>query len=246
MRKLRLLGKNANVTGNLPLRGCLKLLFVSAHSLAILVISCCSLIAGDLKGKVVITRSLSTDSEIVSRAIIRKYVGKRPAENHEHAEEQPAIVVYLEGVKTPNRTSEPKTMLLDQLNERFVPHVLPIMVGATVSFLNSDDVYHNVFSFSSAKSFDLGRYKKGKSREVTFDKPGVVKVYCDIHTHMNAFILVLENPYFATTDAQGNYLIKDIPPGDYVLKAWHGRWPEKSQSIRITESGEQIVNFEFP
>ena len=79
---------------------------------------------------------------------------------------------------------------MDQRNERFVPHVLAVMVGTVVDFPNSDLTYHNVFSLSRAKRFDLGRYAAGKSKSVRMDRPGVVRVFCDIHSHMNAFVLV--------------------------------------------------------
>ncbi len=93
--------------------------------------------------------------------------------------------------------------VMDQRNETFVPHVLAITTGTTVEFPNSDRIYHNVFSFSKASRFDLGRYPVGRSKSVRFDKPGIVRVFCDIHSHMNAFILVFSHPYFALTDAEG-------------------------------------------
>lgn len=205
--------------------------------------------AGELRGKVVITRPKKMDSQIMSRELIRRYVDKNIAYNqHAEDEDYPTIVLYLESsVKFPKpaQTGNSK-MLLNQVEQVFVPHVLPVMVGTTVDFLNSDDVYHNVFSFSPPKNFDLGRYRKGKSRSVTFDKSGVVKVYCDIHTHMNAFILVLENPYFTTTDEKGNFEIENIPAGKYTVKAWPGRWPEKSVEIEIKDSEVTTINFKFP
>lgn len=204
-----------------------------------------SLFAGDVKGKVILRRPSRDESKIVSRSIIRRYVNKTYQRATSH-DQRPAIVVYIEGFEFGRSNSNGATAVLDQVNERFVPHVLPIMVGTVVQFLNSDEVYHNVFSFSPAKSFDLGRYKRGKSRAVTFDKPGVVKVYCDIHTHMNAFVIVLQNPFFAVTDDNGNFEIKGVPPGKYTLKAWHGRWPEKSARIAIEKNGTVEITFEFP
>jgi len=204
-----------------------------------------TLLAGEIKGKVRILRSVPDNSVIVSRALIRRFVSKRP-DNYQRNAGKPGIVIYLAGLKTNEKALPEKSLLLDQKNETFVPHVLPVLVGTKVRFLNSDDVYHNVFSFSPAKTFDLGRYKKGKTRSVTFDRPGIVKVYCDIHTQMNAFILVLENPYFALTGDDGSFEIHDIPAGTYVLKAWHGRGPEKAQAVVVEESGVQRINFEFP
>ena len=195
--------------------------------------------AGEIRGRVVIKRRLHESSKIVSRSIIQRYVTKSKR-YHEVAEgsaqEQPRVVVYLDGPQLGNHYTEGQKAILDQTHERFVPHVLPILVGTTIRFLNSDEVYHNVFSYSPAKSFDLGRYAKGKYRSVNFDRPGVVKIYCDIHTHMSAFILVLQNPYFTTTDEDGNFTIKDVPPGTYTIKAWYGRWPEKSGIVSVNSS----------
>lgn len=202
------------------------------------------LFGGEIRGNVLVRQPVrKDDSRIISRSIIRRYINKSPNE-HESGQPHPEIVVFIEGPKH-DTSNEERTVVLDQKNERFVPHVLPILVGTRVSFLNSDHVFHNVFSFSPAKTFDLGRYHQGKSRSVLFDKPGVVKVYCDIHTHMNAFILVLENKFFDVTDDAGNFLIKDVPAGNYTIKAWHGRLPEKEQRISVREEGETIVRFEF-
>ena len=94
---------------------------------------------------------------------------------------------------------------MDQRDQTFVPHVLAITVGTTVEFPNSDLTFHNVFSLSKTKSFDLGRYSRGKSKSVRFDRPGVVQVFCDIHSHMSAFILVFAHRYFAVTDRAGRH-----------------------------------------
>jgi plastocyanin len=210
--------------------------------------------AGEIRGKVIIKRPAEESSKIVSRSLIQKYVTKssqhydenRRRNDHHQREQQPAVVVYVEGLSWDKQRGDGGVAVIDQTHENFVPHVLPILVGATVKFLNSDDVYHNVFSYSPAKSFDLGRYAKGQSRSVTFDKPGVVKIYCDIHTHMSAFILVLENPFFTTTDDDGNFAIKDVPPGTYTLKAWYGRWPVKSAAVVVKNSDTIKVDFVFP
>jgi plastocyanin len=131
-------------------------------------------------------------------------------------------VVYLEsaprGAFDPGETS-PASM--DQRNETFLPHVLAVSSGAVVDFPNSDRFYHNVFSLSKAARFDLGRYAKGKSKSVRFDQPGIVRVFCEIHSHMNAFILVFAHPFFATTDADGRYRINNVPPGAYNVVAWN-------------------------
>jgi plastocyanin len=131
-------------------------------------------------------------------------------------------VVYLESApRGAFEASEPGHAVMDQRNETFVPHVLAVMTGTTVDFPNSDAFYHNVFSLSKTARFDLGRYAAGRSRAVRFDKPGIVRVFCDIHSHMNAFILVFSHPFFALTNAEGRYAIENVPPGTYNVIAWN-------------------------
>jgi plastocyanin len=133
-------------------------------------------------------------------------------------------VVYIDSIGKDTTYAPPDVHpTLKQYQMMFRPLVLPVVVGTTVDFPNKDNLYHNVFSYSQPKEFDLGRYPKGHSRSVTFNKPGIVKVYCDIHTYMYATILVLENPYFAVPDDDGSYVITDVPPGTYRVSCWYGR-----------------------
>jgi plastocyanin len=136
--------------------------------------------------------------------------------------------------------SRPK---MDQRNEAFVPHVLAIMAGTTVDFPNNDRTYHNVFSLSKPKTFDLGRYAVGKSKSVRFERPGIVRVFCDIHSHMNAFILVFGHPYFATTDADGRYRIQDVPVGSYTVAVWNEGSLRESRRVTVPESTDVEINF---
>lgn len=130
-------------------------------------------------------------------------------------------VVYLEvGFLGAFEDREQEPAELDQRNEAFIPYVLAVRAGTTVRFPNRDRTYHNVFSFSKAKRFDLGRYARGHSKTVRFDRAGVVRVFCDIHAHMSAFILVFAHPFFALTDADGRYRITDVPPGSHSLTVW--------------------------
>ena len=159
------------------------------------------------------------------------------------------FVVYIEGHL--GSTAEPSTNVLQVTTRRiaqegatFSPHVLPIVVGTTVEWPNYDDIYHNVFSMSDAKQFDLGLYKGDPpGKRVTFDKPGRVDVFCSIHENMHCIILVLENPYFASADENGNYKIRDVPPGTYEMKVWHERLPPVEREITVPTNGEVKVNF---
>jgi hypothetical protein len=129
---------------------------------------------------------------------------------------------------------------MNQTNETFVPHLLAIVAGTTVDFPNNDEIYHNVFSLSRARRFDLGRYAAGRSKSVRFDTPGIVRVFCDIHAHMSAYILVFAHRYFAVTDDQGSYRIDNVPPGAYTVVAWNETTPQESRRVAVPEGGGEV------
>ena len=156
----------------------------------------------------------------------------RPPSSMTHPPDPLRAIVYLEGENL-EPLAEPQPAVIDQKNEMFVPHILAVQRGARVAFRNSDAIYHNVFSFSKIKRFDLGRYPQGRSRSVVFDRLGVVRVFCEIHSHMSAFVLVLPHSYFATTDASGAYRIPDVPPGRYDVVAWSDLFQPARREIRI-------------
>jgi len=138
---------------------------------------------------------------------------------------------------------EPRARL-NQRGEAFVPHVLAVVAGSTVEFPNSDITYHNVFSLSRTKPFDLGRYAAGHSRSIRFDRPGIVRVFCDIHSHMSAFILVFAHRYFAVTDDEGRYRLDNVPPGAYTVFVWNESIPLESRRAVVGEQGGELeVNF---
>lgn len=132
----------------------------------------------------------------------------------------PIAVVYLEG-KFPKPSTQPVAQMV-QKDLMFVTPLLPVQVGTKVEFPNQDNTYHNIFSYSPAKRFDLGRYRSDEKPvpSQVFDVPGLVTLRCDIHEHMRALILVLDTPYFTTTEADGRFRLGGLPPGRYTLKAW--------------------------
>src|SRR5215475_9559043 len=132
----------------------------------------------------------------------------------------PLAVVYLEG-NFPQPASLPMKEVA-QKDLTFVPALLPIEVGTRVTFPNLDDTYHNIFSYSPTKRFDLGRYRPEERPipSVVFDNPGLVTLRCDIHEHMRGLILVLSTPYFVMTDTNGHFRLSGLPAGHYTLKAW--------------------------
>ncbi len=152
-------------------------------------------------------------------------------------------VVYLDPAPSPAFDDlRGRRARIDQRDEAFVPHVLAITVGTTVDFPNNDVTFHNVFSLSRVKAFDLGRYAAGKSRSVTFDRPGIVRVFCDIHSHMSAFVLVFSHRYFAVTDAEGRFRIPDVPPGTYTLRVWNEGTDGTSRSVTVAPGAEADVH----
>jgi len=156
-------------------------------------------------------------------------------------------VVYLEtapAAALEERDSSRAT--LDQRNETFVPHVLAVTVGTVVDFPNSDRTYHNVFSLSRAKRFDLGRYAAGRSRPVQFDRPGVVRVFCDIHSHMSAFVLVFNHPFYDVADGDGRFRIENVPAGTYNVIAWYEGETRANRSVSVSAGGIVDLDFAVP
>ncbi len=164
----------------------------------------------------------------------------------ELADRQRAVVYLETAPRGAFEDREPARARLDQRHEAFVPHVLPIVVGTTVDFPNNDRTYHNVFSLSRTQRFDLGRYAAGHSKAVRFDRPGIVRVFCDIHSHMSAFILVFSHPFFAATDADGRYRIDNVPPGTYAVVAWYEGSVRETRSVTVPERAAVDADFVIP
>jgi len=158
--------------------------------------------------------------------------------------EPPLAVVYLEG-SFPKLNSS-VTRQVEQKDLSFIPALLPVRVGTRIEFPNLDDTYHSVFSYSPAKRFDLGRYRPDERPipSKVFDTPGLVTLRCDIHEHMRGLILVLDTPYFVTTDKDGRFRLSGLPPGHYVLKAWIDSKTTLEQPIDLKDGGTTHVDFQ--
>lgn len=155
----------------------------------------------------------------------------------------PVAVVYLEG-DFPRPAVAPVAEMR-QKDLTFIPSLLPVQLGTRVAFPNLDDAYHNIFSFSPPKRFDLGRYRSDE-RPVpaqTFDVAGLVTLRCDIHEHMRALILVLATPHFVLTDAEGRFALKDLPAGRYTVKAWIDSKTTRAQPVEIAAGATLRVDF---
>lgn len=173
-----------------------------------------------------------------------------PAPAADLKSENANVVIYLEldearALASGAGPSHPKPVMV-QRDEQFKPHVLPILAGTTVDFPNEDDVFHNVFSLSGTRTFDLPKYPAGSSRSVTFPRPGVVNVFCHIHADMSAVILVRDNPYYATPDTTGAFSLDGIPPGDYRIVAWHERIKPVSMKVKVVAGQTTPVTFNIP
>jgi plastocyanin len=177
-------------------------------------------------------------SSISGTVVIKKRNGDRLGDAS-------SVVVFLDGYKAPASAVPRHSAVLLQENKMFVPPVLPIMAGMEVEMPNEDAIFHNAFSLSKTKPFDLGLYKKGQKKSVLFDLPGLVKVYCNIHEKMVAYILVLENPYYAVTDRDGNFKLDDVPDGQYDLSAWYRYSDIFKQPIEVRGGKPLRVGFEL-
>jgi plastocyanin len=156
----------------------------------------------------------------------------------------PLAVVYLDGA-----FPKPASLTTKQVAQKdltFVPVLLPVLAGTRVEFPNLDDTYHNIFSYSPAKRFDLGRYRP-EERPIpiqVFDKPGLVTLRCDIHEHMRGLILVLNTPYFVMTDTDGHFRLNGLPAGHYTLRAWIDSRTTREKPVELKNG--QTLHVDFP
>ncbi len=155
----------------------------------------------------------------------------------------PLAVVWLEGT-FPKPVSIPVKQL-PQKDFAFVPALLPVRTGTKIEFPNFDDTYHNIFSYSPAKRFDLGRYRPDEKPVPSqiFDTPGLVTLRCDIHEHMRGLILVLDTPHFTVTDAEGRFRLNGLPPGHYTLKAWLSSKTTLEHAVELHDGAALHVDF---
>lgn len=157
----------------------------------------------------------------------------------------PDVVVSVEGLSREwvraQVSPKPGVAVMDQRQIKFVPRIMPVLKGTTVEFPNSDKVWHNVFSTSKPNEFDLGLYPPGKTGRVTFDEPGVVRILCNAHPAMEAFIVVKEHPYFTVSDNRGNYRLEGIPPGQYHIRVWHPELGVVEEPFNLVREGEILA-----
>jgi plastocyanin len=144
-------------------------------------------------------------------------------------------VVYIERIAGKQFPPPATPANLDQINLTFTPHVLPVLMGTKVAFPNSDEIRHNVFSPGPPR-VDLGTYPQKTTKYYIFDKPGVWTMLCNVHAEMSAYIIVTETPYFAKTEKDGRFVLKDVPPGKYTIKVWHEKAKPVSMPVEVDAS----------
>ena len=150
------------------------------------------------------------------------------------------VVVWLDAPNSPPSASH-RTVVLDQRNLDFWPHVLVVRVGTTVDFPNNDRVFHNVFSFRDGKIFDLGMYPVGALKHVTFDRAGLSRIFCNIHPGMAAYVMAVDSTLFAVSDQSGAFTIAEVPPGTYQYHAWRAGAPQLAGKWSSTEAAPLTI-----
>jgi len=205
------------------------------------------LAAADIDGLVVVKhrltkRRVTAPAGEYERGIPVKLASDQSAQNDVLAYERAHVVIYVEGAHPAPQTSA----VIEQKNRRFLPDLVVIPAGSSVSFPNFDPIFHNVFSLSKAKSFDLGNYSKGQTRTVRFPSPGVVLVNCHLHTNMAASIVVTPNGFFASPSEEGRFSLKSLPPGTHTVVAGHKSAGFFRKTVTVGPNQNATVEFVIP
>jgi plastocyanin len=196
--------------------------------------------SASVRGRVEIATPIITAkrpaSAYPSRAVSASALASTPETRH--------VVVYVNDA--PPRAVEPVKVAIRQRDEDFVPRVVAVPVGSEVEFPNDDPIYHNVFSLSRPKPFNLRRYPQGRTRRVRFDRPGIVKVFCEIHSDMRATVMVFNHPWFTVPDANGEFELRAVPPGDRDITAWHERLGDTTLRVRVEAGRSSTADVVLP
>lgn len=172
------------------------------------------------------------------------YAGRSVAPRPKSQPEIRNVIVFF--ADAPAQGSKPMRASIAQKDEQFFPHVVAVKTGSSVDFPNDDSIFHNVFSLSRPATFDLGRYPSGASRARTFQKAGIVKVYCQIHSHMSAVVRVFDHGWFTIPADTGAFAIDGVPPGSYTLVAWHERIGERRERVTIRAGATTEIALTLP
>lgn len=187
--------------------------------------------AGDVRGRVALAPGAKPKLRV-------KVNYKGPAKSAHKPPSPAPFVVWLEG--PPSAKAEGRTAEMLQEGLEFRPKVLAVQAGTVVRFPNADDLQHNVLSYSKAKTFDLGRYSKGESRDVLFDRAGIVELGCEVHANMAGYIVVVDHPYFTLARDDGSFVIPRVPPGAYTLVAWKEGFEPVRSPLEVKADGATL------
>lgn len=194
---------------------------------------------GRLTGQVKLTQASS------SRSAVSAYESRSVSPRAKPLPESRNVVIYFEGIAAAADVAAMKASIA-QKDEQFVPHLVAVTTGSSVAFPNDDPFFHNVFSLSRGSTFNLGRYASGVTRSRTFSKPGIVKVFCELHSHMSAVVRVFDHPWFAVPDNRGVFAIADVPAGEHTVVAWHERIGERRDRVTIRPGQATEASFTLP
>jgi plastocyanin len=214
--------------------------------LALALASAVSLRANDITGTITIQHKLTKPRVTPTGDLYERGTAVPLAANDQQdplTYERTHVVIYLEG---DSAVSRPVTAELSQQDRSFTPDLVVVPAGSTVSFPNMDPIFHNVFSLSKVKAFDLGNYPKDHTRTVTFAKPGIVFVGCHLHANMSAVIVVTPNRWGTSADPEGHFSLRDVPPGTYTVVAWHKSAGFFRKKIEVTAGRNATVDFAIP
>jgi plastocyanin len=217
----------------------------TAQLLVLAAIASLAMQAADIEGQIVIKRKLTKRTVTAPTSAYHRGAAVQPPPailEDPLAFERKRVVIFLEG----DLSSQPVTATIEQVSRRFVPDLAVVPAGSTVSFPNRDAIFHNVFSLSKPKTFDLGTYPKDRTRTVTLPHAGIVYVNCHLHPNMSAAILVTPNRWHTQADAAGHFRLADVPPGRHTVVAWHKAAGFFRQTIEIGESRHATVSFLIP
>jgi plastocyanin len=218
-----------------------------------LAIALCGLTAGasaqQISGTITIKKRLTKPNVTAPVSVYQRGVTVKmgqDANDDPLALERSRVVIYLEGPASATVAANSPLPQIQQVDRRFLPDLVVVQAGSAVSFPNMDPIFHNVFSLSKAKSFDLGSYDKGEARKVVFSKPGIVDVYCHLHPNMTATVVVTPNRWYARVDRAGHYQIPDVPPGQYTVVAWHKAAGFFRKSVVVGSAHDAVADFFIP
>lgn len=200
--------------------------------------------AADLVGRVTVP-PVTRRAEAATKGAYGSRLAADPGQERAALSEAENVVVFIKQKVPGSYAPAARAPEMAQVGAAFLPRVLPVLAGTTVSFPNQDPIYHNIFSLSKTANFNLGRFPQGQTKTHRFDRPGMVRVNCDIHADMLGYILVLPHPFYAKPGADGRFRIPGVPPGRYHLVAWHDTLSPQVRQVGVPAAGELTVDFEF-